>query len=112
MLGTDDGGIVSYDVQVSLDDVDPRIRDGMTAEAAVIVDQRQNVLVVPNQFIRLDRDQNRAYVNLVDAEGQLKEIEITLGLQGQDSSEVVSGLNPGDVIAIDLSADRFSFFGG
>ena len=112
VLGTDDGGIVSYDVQVSLDDVDPRIRDGMTAEADVIVEQRKNVLVVPNQFIRLDREQNRAYVNLVDAEGQLKEIEITLGLQGQDSSEVVSGLNAGDVIAIDLSADRFSFFGG
>jgi HlyD family secretion protein/macrolide-specific efflux system membrane fusion protein len=84
----------------------------MTAEAAVIVDERQSVVMVPNQFIRLDRETGRAYVNLMGEDSSLEEIAIELGLQGQDSSEVVAGLNSGDVIALDLSADRISFFGG
>jgi multidrug efflux pump subunit AcrA (membrane-fusion protein) len=112
LLGNDSGGIVSYDVTLALDELDLRVRDGMTAEAAVIVDERQNVVMVPNQFIRLDRETGRAFVNLMGEDSSLEEIAIELGLQGQDSSEVVAGLNSGDVIALDLSADRISFFGG
>lgn len=112
LVGTNDTGIVSYNVQMTLENADPRARVGMTAEASVIVENRDQVLVVPNQYIRLDRNTNEAFVNLVQVDGTLQEVEITLGLQGQDSSEVVSGINTGDVIAVDLSSDAISFLGG
>jgi HlyD family secretion protein len=110
-FGESDGGLVSYDVKVSLLDTDLRIRVGMTAEAAIVVDVRQGVVVVPNIFIRRDRD-NRAFVDVLRGETLVSDVEITLGLIGQENSEVVAGLQLGDVIALDLAGNRFDFFGG
>jgi HlyD family secretion protein len=111
VVGSSDQGIVSYDVKVTLNGDDPRVRVGMTAEASVVVQQRSNVLVIPNSYIRFDRQLNRAYVNIIGADGKLQEIEVALGLQGQDRSEITSGLKEGDVIAVDLSSDQLSIFG-
>ena len=112
VLGQDNQGIVSYDVTVLLDNVDARVRHGMTAEAAVVVQEQTGVLTIPNQFIRLDRRNDQAFVNVMKDDGTLQEVEIELGLQGQDSSEVVAGLTEGTVIALDLSGGAFSLFGG
>lgn len=113
LVGTNNNGIVSYDVRVRLDEIDdPRIRVGMTAEASIIVESHQNVLIVPNQYIRLDRRLNQAFVNRLQPDGTLLEIEVVLGLQGDVSSEILSGLMLGDVIAVDLSGDAIPFVGG
>jgi RND family efflux transporter MFP subunit len=110
--GRDKDGIVSYDVKVLLSNIDPRVRHGMTAEAAVVVREQRDTLVVPNQFVRLDRRNNQAFVNVMNTDGTQQEIPIQLGLQGQDNSEVISGLDEGTVIALDLSGGAFSLFGG
>ena len=112
LVGTNDNGIINYDVEVRLDGNDPRIRVGMTAEAAVVVEEAQSVLQVPNEYIRLDRLRDKAYVNIVDKNGALQEVEVVLGLQGDDASEVVSGLVPGDVLAVNLGGDRLPILGG
>jgi len=112
LVGTNNAGIVNYDVRVRLLTEDPRARVGMTAEAAVVVETRSDVLVVPNQYIRLDRLRRNAFVNLLEPDGTLREVSVTLGLQGQDSSEVIAGLREGDVIAVDLSGDTIPFLGG
>lgn len=110
LLGRSDNGIVIYDVLISLDESDPRVRVGMTAEASLVIDSRQNVLVIPNIYVRLDRQRDRAYVNVLREGGVLEEVEVILGLRGQDSSEVVSGLEEGVLIVIDLSSSTFSIF--
>jgi RND family efflux transporter MFP subunit len=113
LIGTNEDGIVTYDVGVRLGELDDaRVRVGMTAEAGVVVDSRQAVLIVPNLYIRLDRQQNRAYVNLLRANGILEEVEVTLGLQGEESSEVLTGLREGDIVTVDLSGDAIPFLGG
>jgi len=104
-------GIVNYAVRVRLDDADPRIRVGLTADAAFVVERREDALVVPNAFIRIDRRTGSAFVNQIAPGGELVEIPITLGLQGSDVSEVMSGLAEGDVIVVDLAADRLGLFG-
>lgn len=109
LVGTNDGGIVSYDVQMHFEGDDPRVRVGMTAEAAIIVEAKDDVLVVPNLYVRIDRVSGKTYVNVLRADDTLEEIEITLGLRGQDTSEVIAGLREGDVIAFDLSGSGFSF---
>jgi HlyD family secretion protein len=112
LVPTNNGGIVSYDATVRLSGSDPRVRVGMTADASVVVDSRRGVLVVPNQYIRLDRARGGAFVNVVQPDGRLREVQITLGLQGQDRSELTDGLKAGDRIGIDLSADAIGIFGG
>ena len=112
LVGTNDNGIINYDVHVRLDANDPRVRAGMTSEASVAVDQKSNVLSVPNEYIRLDRLHDKAYVNVVDKNGHLEETEVTLGLQGDDTSEVISGIEKGDVLAVSLGGDSLAIFGG
>lgn len=112
LVGSNNSGVVSYDAHVLLNSADPRARIGMTAEATFLVEQRHDVLVVPNLYIRLDRQRNRAYVNLLQPDNTLREVEVKLGLRGQDSSEILSGLQLGDVVAVDLTGDKISILGG
>ncbi|MFO7323374.1 MAG: efflux RND transporter periplasmic adaptor subunit [Chloroflexota bacterium] len=112
LVGNNVEGIISYPVDVALIEADDRVRAGMTAETEIVVESRENVLVVPNQFVRLERRFNRAYVNQVLLDGSLRETEIELGLQGSEYSEVLSGLRQGDVIALSQSAQPLDFFGG
>ncbi len=109
LVGNNESGIVNYDVDLTINADDPRVRVGMTAEANIIVAKRENVLLIPNLYIRLDRAEDRAYVNIF-REGVVSEIEVTLGLQGQDFSEVTSGLDAGDVIVVDPSGNGLSSF--
>lgn len=112
LLGSSTEGVVSYPVDLALEDADQRARVGMTAEANIIIDTREDVLLVPNLYIRLDRRANRAFVQVTDnaSTAPLREIEVGLGLQGQDNSEIVRGLTAGDVVAVDVSAG-LSLFG-
>lgn len=112
LVPQNEGGIVSYEAVVRLDAVDPRVLMGMTAEASVVVDSRADVITIPNSYIRLDRQRGGAFVNLVRPDGTLLEVPVTLGLQGQESSEITSGLSEGDVIGVTLGADSIGLLGG
>ncbi len=103
-------GIVNYDVTFMIEVDDPRVRVGMTAEANIVIERRDDVITLPNVYIR--RDGERAFVNVLKPDNSIEEIEITLGLQGRDSSEVLTGLQSGDVAVINFADDRFSIFGG
>lgn len=105
VFGNNVEGVVSYDVELTLDESSQGARVGMTAEASIIVEARDDVLSIPNRYIRLDRRTEQAFVQFpaLDADGNptLQEVEVTLGLQGQDNSEIVAGLAVNDIIAVD-----------
>ena len=106
------GGVVNYDALVRLEQSDPRIFVGMTAEANFTIDERSDVLIVPNNYIRLDRRGNQAFVQLLDvATNEFVEQSVSLGLRGETYSEVLSGLAEGDVLRADLTGNQFSLFG-
>lgn len=104
------GTVTTYQVRMLLDPTSAKVKAGMTVSAAITVQEVTDVVRVPNQFVRLDKRNNQAFVNLVDANGTLTEIPIQLGLRTEEYSEVVSGLNEGDVVGINLEAGSFSIF--
>lgn len=113
--GESRSGIVNYDIDVSLTEDLPELRPGMTAEAFIIIDSREDVLAVPNTFIRRDRtDSTRGTVSMLNSDGTLREVEVQLGLRGDDVTEVISGLAEGDRIVRDLSGidNTVDIFGG
>lgn len=112
VVGSSADGIISYDVSMTLNEPDARARVGMTAEASIVTEQRRGVLLVPNLYVRLDRRDDRAYVNVFQPDGTFAETAVQLGLRGQDMSEVVSGLDAGDVLVIDPNGAGFNLFGG
>ncbi|MEM6283112.1 MAG: efflux RND transporter periplasmic adaptor subunit [Chloroflexota bacterium] len=114
LVGTQtSGGIVNYDAEIELNDVNPLVRVGMTAEANIIVDEALNVVRIPNAYIRLDRRTNQAFVQVQNTTtNEFEEREITLGLRGEAFSQVAGGLTTGDIIRADLSGNQFELFGG
>ena len=91
-------GIVQFNVSVELTDADEDVRPGMTAGVNIIVEQLDNVLLVPNRAVRLVDGQRVVYILQNE---QLEMVEITLGASSDTESEVVDGgLKIGDLIVL------------
>ena len=95
-------GIVAYEVTIALDTDDPRLKSGMTSDATIETERLENVLVVPNRAVSIDRSSGEpiAYVEKVDESGNSVRAEIELGLRDETVSQVLSGLEEGDQIII------------
>lgn len=106
----ENAGVVSYTVTVVVDPTDAPIRAGMSAIVEIITDVRDDVLVIPNRFIRIDRNTGRAYVNVKRGD-QVEEVEIITGLRNDAQSEVLQGLREGEVLII-VSGGPTLPFGG
>jgi HlyD family secretion protein len=111
IIGMEVSGVVSYDTHFVLDEVAPQLRVGMTGEAFVVLETKQHVLVVPNSFLHIQAD-GRVLADVLDAKNQQTEVEVQLGLQDDDISEIVSGLREGDVVVIEQSSDNTTGFPG
>jgi HlyD family secretion protein len=97
LVGQTTSGVVNYPVTIALNQPNPQIRPGMTANVTIVVEQRDNILLVPNRAIKLSGRQRTVTV-LKD--GQPTTVNVTLGMSGDTESEVMSGLNEGDVVVI------------
>lgn len=89
--------VVNYLITFTLDRSDPRIRSGMTANVTVIVNAVSNTLSVANSA--LHRSGRTTSVVLL-RNGRQESVEVTLGLIGDTSSQVVAGLNSGDKVVL------------
>ncbi len=91
--------VVSYLVTVQLSPNGAPLRAGMTANADLVVDRREDVLLVPNRFIRIDRATGQVYVDKL-VNGQVQPVEIQTGQRDETRSEVLAGLEEGDVVVL------------
>jgi len=95
-------GVVSYETTITLKNPAAGLRDGMSATAEVIVERRDDVLLIPNRAIR-GTLQNPTVVVLVDE--QEEERGITLGLTDGINTEVLSGLEEGERIILPTTTE-------
>lgn len=96
---TFDGGVVSYGVTIEIAPNDLPLRGGLTANAEIIRERRDEVLLIPNRAIWIDSDTNQTFVEKwVDGEIVIAVIE--QGATTEQSSEVLSGLQQGDQVVI------------
>ncbi len=95
-------GIVAYEVTIALDGEDPRLLPGMTSDATIETDRLENVVVVPNRAVSIDRTSGEpvAYVEKVDEQGNPIRVKVELGLRDEAVSQVLAGLDEGDQIII------------
>jgi len=89
---------VVYRARVQLDPSDANIRVGMSTTATITTQELNDVLVVPNRFVRIDRQTQQAFVTIQNANGRFEEIPIVLGERNANVSQVLSGLEPGQRI--------------
>jgi HlyD family secretion protein len=97
--------VVTYDIVISVDNSDLVLMPGLTAGSRIIVDQRSDVIRVPNQALRyVPRDIPRAAPSdharvWVLREEQPIAVAVVTGLDDDSFTEIVSGdLKPGDLV--------------
>lgn len=105
------GQLVTYLVRVQIEAIDAPIRIGMSATATIIVDQLNEALTVPNRFVRIDRTNGQAYVTVETEPGRFVETPVTLGLRSETESQIVDGVQAGDVLVL-LPRGTFDLFDG
>lgn len=88
--------VATYAVRVIFPDDDPRVKVGMTANLDIMTASKENALVVPNTAL-LPRGAGRV-VQVLNADGTTREVEVTTGLTDGVNTEIVSGLREGDQI--------------
>ncbi|MEM7333066.1 MAG: efflux RND transporter periplasmic adaptor subunit [Chloroflexota bacterium] len=107
------GGVVTYLVTINIEKSDVfTLRPGMSANASIVVEEIENVLVVPNWAIRLDRETGDALVNVQRSAELIEEVVVVTGLRNEQFSEIQSGLSEGDVVVVTDQREAFTFFGG
>jgi RND family efflux transporter MFP subunit len=96
-VGTITQGVVNYSVTVKLTDSDGDVLPGMTANLAIEVDRRTNVLLAPLRAIKTQGNQKVATVLY---KGQQISTPVTTGLSNDTQVEITSGLQEGDEVVI------------
>jgi multidrug efflux pump subunit AcrA (membrane-fusion protein) len=96
--GTAISGVTNYYVTVQLTETDDRLRDRQTAEANVITESVQNVLSVPNAAVI--RQGGQTFVNVPGPDENPVQVPFEAGLQGDDRTEVKSGLREGQEVLL------------
>jgi HlyD family secretion protein len=97
-VGQNVQGIVEFLVTVELSGTNGDVKPGMTAGVNVVVNQLENVVLVPNRAVRVQDGQRVVYVL---RNGSLEMVQVNLGASSDTMSQVLeSTLQTGDAIVL------------
>jgi RND family efflux transporter MFP subunit len=97
-------GVVNYSVTLTVSDNDGSIKPGMTSNLTIVVEQRDNVLLVPLRAVKTQGNQKT--ITLV-RDGKNVTLPVTVGLSNESSVEITSnGLAEGDRVVINQTTTR------
>lgn len=96
--GSNISSVINYYVTVVLNETDPRLKGGQTAQARVVTNEVEDVLTVPNSAVRKRGDQST--VTIIDANGAQQQVRFQAGLIGDDRTQVISGLREGQQVIL------------
>lgn len=101
-VGATTNGVTYYDVIIAVPNTNQKdLKYGMTATAEILVEQKQDVIMLPVEALQARRGQYS--VTLKKADGTLEASHpITIGIRNQTHVEVVDGLQEGDEVVIPL----------
>lgn len=92
-------GKKAYEVTITFDEgqeVPTSIRMG--ADVVIITRAQEDVLVVPDEAIMMSG--GRAYVEVVEPDGTLRQVDVELGISNGAETEIISGVEAGQTIRL------------
>lgn len=95
-LGVEKENVTTFEVKVSIANPGRELKAQMSANAEIILEEKPNVLLVPEAAIIYDKDR-KATVEVPDAAAEKgrKKVPVKLGISNGVKTELVAGLNQG-----------------
>lgn len=117
--GTSQNGVANFDVTIKLVKHEG-VLAGMSAEASILVAQKENTLLVPIEAVHETR--GKKFVMLAggdasetgakDAQAQMQMKEVKVGIHNEDRIEIVSGLTEGEQVMLPETVKKQNTAGG
>ena len=105
-VGTSSQGVVNFTVTVEMIDADELVLSQMTAAVNIVVVQLSDVILIPNQAVRLMDGERVVYLL---QNGVPTAVKIGVGASSDNYSELVSGdVKPGDTIVLNPPSSLFT----
>ncbi len=93
-------GVVNYKIKAEIQGDVATVRPGMTANMTIVTADKKQVLVIPSRAV-LDGTSGKIVRVVTDEKkGAYVETPVTVGLQGDDGTEIISGLSAGQKIVV------------
>jgi HlyD family secretion protein len=103
LLPAPQSGVVVYDARISFKVLPGGgLRPGMSASADIIIDQRKNVLLVPDRSISKNSSGQTIVMMMVN--GKAEEKAVTTGISDGIQTEILQGLAEGDTVIVERSS--------
>lgn len=95
-LGTLESGVVTYNVTISFDSLDPKIKPEMSVSANIITEVKQNIITVPNSAVKTEN--GNSYVEVLNSGKAPVKVDVKVGASNNTDTEISSGVNVGDKV--------------
>ena len=113
-VGEESQGVVSYTVKINFEDGSGDVKPGMSATAKIITQTKDDVLLVPNQALKISGRTNYVLKALNVSQNDVKKsikggivlsaepqrADVKTGISNDEFTEITEGLNEGDIIVL------------
>lgn len=104
-IGTDDQGVIRYNVYIEITNPDEKLRQGMNADVDIVTEELKNVLSVPNSAVK--PYQGGRAVRIIDEKtNDVKYIPVEIGVRGSSKTQILKGIEEGQEVVTVLSNER------
>ena len=90
--------IKGYAARILINDIDHRVRPGMTANLSIPVVSSPNAVAVPLAAVFTEQRERYVYVQ---RGGEFEKCPVQIGITDYDFAEVINGLNGGETVSLE-----------
>jgi len=94
-IGQTTQGVVSYNAEIAFDNQNELLKPGMSISAAIIIDVKQDVVIVPNSALK--NKSGQSYVEILEG-ATPRQVNVEIGAANNAETEILSGINVGNTV--------------
>src|SRR5262249_16401594 len=100
-LGKEKDNVTTFEVRVSIHNPSGELKANMSANAEIILEEKKNVLLIPEAAVVYDKDRNTS-IEVPDPKGEKgrRKVAVKLGISNGVKTELVSGLHEKDKVVL------------
>jgi len=100
-FGVEVDNVTTFEVRVSIKNPGGELKTNMTANAEIILEEKKNVVLVPESAVVYDRDRNASLeVPDASADDGKRQVAVTLGISNGVKTEIVDGIDEGGQVVL------------